>query len=257
VKTRYNVRLADGAFIALKPSVLIAADGGAGAGGGGGGGMPGMGGQATMLQALLAQLLGGGAAGLLPAGVPPEAFGGVALVVMFALPKLLGVGLMQSALVCVLLGGAGLSVAGGKGARGALANGRQMLARFCAQASQVTGRPISATQVSVFLLACVGLLWRMLSASPPAAAGDARIAAYTKGFNDGQAGSAFDPISDSAGGSSSSRFGIGSLFNIAIAGSMLKQWLGSPPSLQNLMDNGRRANPMQLMMLVQIISSLF
>jgi hypothetical protein len=47
-----------------------------------------------------------------------------------------------------------------------------------------------------------------------------------------------------------------SQLNLAMAGSMVANWAGRPPSLANLMANARQANPMQLMILFQIVSSL-
>ena len=41
-----------------------------------------------------------------------------------------------------------------------------------------------------------------------------------------------------------------------MAGSMLYQWAGTPPSVENLIANARNANPMQLLILFQIVSSL-
>ena len=132
-KGSYNVKLdAGGAFMSLKPMSMTAADGGAGAGGGGGmpgfggggmpgfgGGMPGMGGggaQAAMLQQLLARLGAGGIPGL--AGVPPQALGVGAMLVLFVLPKMLGIGMMQAALVGGLGGLTLLGAAGGNGLGG-------------------------------------------------------------------------------------------------------------------------------------------
>lgn len=42
----------------------------------------------------------------------------------------------------------------------------------------------------------------------------------------------------------------------AVAGSMIYQWGGQPFSVENLMANARNANPMQLLILFQIVSSL-
>jgi tetrahydromethanopterin S-methyltransferase subunit F len=112
----------------------------------------------------------------------------------------------------------------------------------------------------VLLLAALALLWRWVAPSAAAPPGASGYVAYSKGYRDGLAGREFEPIADVASGGSSSGgggFGIGSLFNLLLVGSMLKQWAGTPPSLQNLLANARGANPMQLMLLFRIVSSLF
>ena len=42
-----------------------------------------------------------------------------------------------------------------------------------------------------------------------------------------------------------------------MVGSMLMQMAGSPPSVQNLMANAKHMNPMQMIILVQVLSGLF
>ena len=85
--------------------------------------------------------------------------------------------------------------------------------------------------------------------------------AYAKGYRDGQSGKRFEPISDptSGGGSSSSSggFGISKLFSLLMVGSMVMQMAGRPPSVENLMANARNMGPMQIMILMNVLSSLF
>jgi len=91
--------------------------------------------------------------------------------------------------------------------------------------------------------------------------GEAGFAAYSKGFRDGQANRKFDPIVDppdeAAAASKSSSWGIGSLFSLMMVGSMLMQMAGQPPSVANLMANARNMGPMQAMILLNVLSSLF
>ena len=83
-----------------------------------------------------------------------------------------------------------------------------------------------------------------------------------KAIKTARRGRRFDPISDpdtgsgrSSGGGSS--WGIGSILNLVMVGSMLMQMAGSPPSVQNLMANAKHMNPMQMIILVQVLSGLF
>lgn len=284
-KGRYNVKLdGSGDLMSLKPANLMAADGGAGApgsgmpggfggmpGGFGGmpdmGGMPGMGGgaaQAAMMQQLLARLFGGAGIPALPAGVTPQTLGGLAMLVFFVLPKLLGIGMLQSALIGGIGGFTLLGAAGGKGVGGIVANGRQIVRSFGGTISRVSGRPVSDAQAALFMAAAVYLLWTYVFASGGSngVGSDAApsYAAYRKGYEDGKAGKPYAPISDevvaSSGSGRSSGWGIGSLLNMMMAGSMLYQWAGTPPSVENLIANARNANPMQLLILFQIVSSL-
>ena len=161
-KGRYNVKLASGAFMALKPASVVADPEAPlpGTGGmpgmGGMGGMPGMGGMGGMpgmmggLLALLAKLMGGmGTAGGLPGGVSPK--GAImmgAMLVFYVLPRL-GLGVPQA----VILGGLGLFVyrngSDGKGVAGVIAGCHLALGNVGAFASRATGRPVSSTQAGV------------------------------------------------------------------------------------------------------------
>ena len=243
-KGRYNVKLdANNSFMSLKPANLTAADGGAGAPGSGMpgfggvpgmGGMPGMGGRGAMgmlLQQLMAKYFAGGAPNL-PAGLTPAHLGGGAFLVLFVLPRLLGIGMMQSALLGGLGGFTLLGAAGGNGASGVVANGRKVVRGFGGLVSRASGRPVSDAQAALFMAAAVFLLWKYVLSSGSGSGGgifggggasddssDA-YAAYTKGYNDGKRNKEFAPISDAPAGNSaggSSKWGIGSLFNMMSA----------------------------------------
>ena len=284
-KGRYNCKLdATGGMMALKPANLTAADGGAGAGGGGmpgmggmpgfGGGMPGGmggmpgmggGGMAAMLAPLLAKLFGAGGAPQLPGGLSPQQLGIGLMLIVFVLPRMLGIGMMP----LLLLGGAGgfvyVNAKDGQGPRGMLAAGKRVVHNVGEQIGRATGRPVSDAQALMLLAAGIFLLYRSgwLSLSSSSATDDGEApgyAAYSKGYQDGQAGRRFDPISDpdtGSGRSSSSSWGIGSILNLVMVGSMLMQMAGSPPSVQNLMANAKHMNPMQMIILVQVLSGLF
>lgn len=275
---RYNVRLESngGGMMALKPTSLKAADEGAGGTGGVpnfggmpgfGGGTPGMagfgrGGAAAALLPLLQRLMGG-------QGIPPGAmrYLGIAAFVLFVVLPRLGIGFMPA----LLLGGAGFYVyqsaaRHGGGRAGIVAAGREVCQQVGTVVGRATGRAVSNAQAAMLVVAAAFLAYRYLFASGGAtlAGGESEpsYAAYSKGFRDGQAGNRYAPISDapqgvpaaSAGGS---KWGIGSLLNLAMAGSMIFQ-LGQEPgggwSVQALMANARHANPMQLIMLVSILS---
>jgi hypothetical protein len=274
-KGRYNVKLDAGdAFMALRPGSLVPVGRPTeddATRGGGFGGMPGMGGmgggaQAAMLQALIARLVASASTSL-PAGLDARALGVGVVGCAFMLPRVLGIGVLQSLLLGGLGGFALIGARGGGGVRGVAANARALVSKFGGAVSRVSGRPVSDPQAGVLLVATLFLAWKYALA--PAAVGAdggaagyaGEYAAYQKGYNDGQARATYSPIKDEGGGrgrsSGAGGFGIGSLFNMALAGSMLYQWAGTPPSLENLMANARNANPMQLMMLFQILSSLF
>lgn len=78
---------------------------------------------------------------------------------------------------------------------------------------------------------------------------------------DGKRGREFDPISDdvssSSGGGGGGGFGIGKLFSLFMAGSMVYQMGGQPFSLETLLGNLKSMQPMQMIMLFSIVSGLF
>ena len=287
-KGRYNVKLDSGTFMALKPVALKPADGGTGGGGGmpgmggfgGMGGMPGMGGFGSMggmpgglgrgaLPAMLAQLL----ARLQGGGISPAALGMGALALFFVLPSL-GIGMAPA----LLLGGLGLfayrSASDGRGVGGVVEAARRVVGQVSAGVSRATGRPVSDKQAALLLVGCLFLMYRYFFS--PGSSGSSggsffggggdeeSFEAYTKGYRDGQAGKKFAPVSDAparAAERTSSRWGLSSLLSLGMAGSMLWQ-MGTgngqqPFSLPNLLANARHANPMNLIMLVSILSNLF
>ena len=300
-KGRYNVRLQSNETILLKPSNLTAADsGGGGSGGGGmpgfggggmpgfgGGGMPGFGGagmpgmgaggaQAAALQALLAQLkqkLN------LPPGVTPGHLGIALVAVLFVMPRVLGIGMLQS----MLLGGAGAFIfvsaqSSEGGVSGVLSAGRRAVGQVGAALTRATGRPVTEKQAMVFVFGMLFLLWKfVLGSSSPSSGGGffgfggdehdqqkQGYAAYSKGYRDGQKGKPYDPIADFAAPTSDKGggggFGIGKLFSLAMVGSMVYQMGcpgGQPFSMANVVANARNANPMQLVMMLSMASSLF
>jgi hypothetical protein len=246
-KGRYNVKLdADAKIMSLKPASLDAADGGAGGGSGGAGGMPGFGGgmpgfggmpgmghggpQAAMLQQLLARLFGGGGGGIPGlAGVPPQALGVGVMLIMFVLPRLLGIGMLQAALIGGLGGFTLLGASGGQGVSGVRTNALRIVRGVGNGISRATGRPLSDGQAALFLAAALYLVWKYLLSSGEGSGGGSggggffggsdptpSYAAYRKGYEDGKKGRSYDPVADapvgnSGGSSSSSRWGIGSL----------------------------------------------
>ena len=271
--------------MALRPSCLIAADrpgerpgvGGSGwPGMGGGGGMPGMGGMPGGmggmpggmggLAAMLSQMLGaGGMPRSLPGGLKPQHLGVAALAVLYVLPKL-GFGMWQ----LLLLGGAGVFVhrnaSGGRGVAGVLTAGREALGKVSASLSRATGgRAFSLPQTAMLLAAACYLVYKYYLAgggdSGSGGGGGARgYAAYSKGYADGKADKPYDPIADEIATSSSSTgggWGVGKLFNLAIAGSMVYQMGGQPWSVDNLVASARTMSPINMIMLFNIVSGLF
>ena len=65
------------------------------------------------------------------------------------------------------------------------------------------------------------------------------------------------PSTSAAASSGSSGFGIGKMLNVAMAGSMLYQMGGQPWSVEGLLGNLRHMQPMQMMILFSMVSSLF
>ena len=146
--------------------------------------------------------------------------------------------------------------------------GRSVLQKVGTAVGSATGRPISDTQAFVMLLAVGFLVFRYIL-FPSGGGGSGSFfggaeepegyAAYSKGYRDGQAGARFEPIVDpsaSSSSSSGSSWGIGKLFNLMIAGSMLMRMAGQPPSVENFMMGLRNIGPMEGIMLFQIVSSL-
>ena len=277
-KGRYNVRMeGSGQFMALKPINLLAdRSGGGGIPGMGdsmpgmGGGMPGMGGMGGGgLAALLAQLMqqfnsgGGGIRPQLPFGLTPQQAGMGAMALMFAL-RYAGLGMMQA----LMLGGAGLGAA--KVAQSG--QGAELLGRAGTALGRVTGRPVTNLQAGVVLAALAFFGLRSLGvfggASLGGVGGDggaasSGYAAYTKGYQDAKANNPFDPISDAGsggygdGGGGGSGFGIGKMINLAMAGSMLYRLGGQPWSPANFAANLKQQNPLNLIMMFSMLSSLF
>jgi len=98
--------------------------------------------------------------------------------------------------------------------------------------------------------------------SPPSAT----YAAYTKGFQDGKSGADFDPIADSPtiveqAPSSGGGWGIGKLMSLVMAGTMVYQLGGggggAPWSIEAVLANARNMNPMNLMVMLNLLSGLF
>lgn len=263
---------------------------------GGFGGMPGMGGggggaQAAMLQMMLQQLkerLN------LPPGVTPQHLGIGLVISIFVTPRVLGIGTMQSLL---LGGAGGfVYVSAQSSEKGGLAGiretGQKVVSQIGQLVSRASGQPVSDRQAGVFLIGILFLLWKfVLAPSTPSGGGgglgssglgggsggfgsffgggggtsrqDAQgYAAYSKGYRDGQQGKPYDPIADlpdpvATKSSSGGGFGLSSMFSLMMVGSMVMQMGGRPFNLQTLMHNVRNANPMQLIMMVSMLSSLF
>ena len=232
------------------------------------GGMPGMGrmpGMGGGLPALLASLFSGAGAGgmpRLPGGITPQQAGMGAIALFFILPRL-GIGMIPM----LLLGGAGAfvykSASDGKGARGVLTAGREVLDKVGGAIGRATGSAVSASQTLALLAAALFLVYRYVLSSDRSggAAGgfaDGGYSAYSKGFQDGQNGNPYEPIADPApSGGGGGGWGIGKLFNLAMAGSMVYQMGGQPWSLPALVANARTMNPMNMMIMFQLLSSIF
>ena len=276
-KGRYNVRLeSSGEFMALKPVNILAessADSASGSGPGAGeqfrmpgmgSGMPGMGaGMPSVggLAALLAQLMGKGG---LPTGMSKQqlAMGAVAVLMM-----LRTVGLSRL-LPFALLGG-GAYIATRRPAA------RDFLQKVASAVGRLSGRPVSEAQTAVLLVGLLGVVYYVwFGGGDSSGAGgffsadDAETyAAYTKGYQDGKRGAPFEPIADvqsragSSEPSSGSGWGLGKLMSLGMAGMMIYQLggggSGQPWSAQAAMANARNMNPMNVLILVNMLSGLF
>jgi len=280
-KGRYTVRLDAGPTMALRPSNLTAdgsADGGGGGGSGGmsgfGGGMPGFGGggmpagaAAQAAQAAKARLQA-----MLPPGVSPAQAGVAMLLLLYVAPRVLGL-----PLPLVLCGGGAAafvyqSARSGGGARGVADGLRRGVSRAAAAAEAATGQRVSEAQAAALLLAGGYMLWRFVLRPSGAGAGrgggeggfgDIEFAAYDKGWNDALEKRKYAPVLDPAAAeprASSSRWGLGSLFQLAMAGTLIYQMGapgGQPWSAANAIAGARNMNPMTLVFLLNMLSGLF
>ena len=234
-----------------------------------GGGMPGMGGGglAAMLAQLMQQFNSGGGGGMpqLPFGLTPQQLGMGAVVLFFAM-RTAGLGLMQ----VLAIGGVGLGAA--KAAQGG--KGAELLGRASGALGRVTGRPVTNLQAGVVLAALAFFGLRSLGVFSSVSQGvgggggaSSSYAAYTKGYQDARADRPFDPISDvssggghgsdGGGGDGGSGFGIGKMLNLAMCGSMLYRLGGQPWSPANFAANLKQQNPLNLIMMFSMVSSIF
>lgn len=267
-KSRYMVQLDSGAVLSLKPACLTAEPGqhqDAGPGGGfGRGGMPGM---PPGMEDIFRRF-GAGGMPALPAGLKPAHLGLALMAAYMFLPRVLSsLGLSGGRLVLVALGAVVVYfVRVDGGVHRLRARVRSSLGTAAAAATRATGSPVSEAQAA-FAIGAIFLfvLWRYGFSSSTAAEGSGgggAYAAYTKGYNDGRGGLSFEPIEDvastaSAGGSS---WGIGSLLKLAMAGGLIYQMgapAGQPWSVDKLMANMRNMNPMNMIFLMNMLSSFF
>ena len=215
----------------------------------------------------------------LPGGMTPGQAGMAAMVSLFVLPRMLGIGMMPILLVGGVGGFVWHSSRDGQGARGVLLAGRKAVGKLGQSIGSATGRPVSDAQAAFLLVVGIALVYRYVLSSGPSSsssassglgggmfgggassANDDLFPAYTKGYEDGKAGKAFRPTNDPVSegkASKSGGFGIGSLFSLMMVGGMLMQMAGSPPSVENLMMNARNMGPMQIMILFNMVSGLF
>jgi hypothetical protein len=275
-KGRYNVKLdSTGGMTALKPANLAAADGAGGpsVGGANSGGFP-FGGRmpsgTAALPALLARLFGamGGVGDALPGGLTPRSLCTGAIAAFFVLPRALGLSVTQSLMLVGLGGFLAVSLNGESNAEGIKGRLKGVVGSVRSAVGRVSGRPISEAQAALFLVAALVLVWKYALApsfgsgdgEPGGRGADSRgYGAYSKGYNDGRKSLPFDPITDSHSEpqQQKSSWGISSLFSLMMAGSMLMQMAGRPPSFETLIANLKHANPMQLVMLFSVFSNLF
>ncbi|KAL1529539.1 hypothetical protein AB1Y20_000484 [Prymnesium parvum] len=275
-KGRYNVRLDSGEISALKPANLRAvpesdsSSGFSGAGGmpgmGGMSGMAGMGGMGSLFSLLSRMLQQGGAGGM--RGLTPQQLGMGALAV-FMLLRMSGINLLS--LPGMILAGAGAFVyqqhRSGGGTRSMLTSARSAAKSFGTFLSGVTGFPVSETQAFVIIASLIFLCYRYLlsDGGVPSSAASERYEAYTKGFQDGSSGAKFDPIRDipddgKYASANSEGFGLSKMMSIVMVGSMIYQLGGGGSatswSFQNVLANARNMNPLNLMIVLNMLSGL-
>ena len=132
---------------------------------------------------------------------------------------------------------------------GVMAATKSILDKMSGAISRTSGRPISTSQTTLLIVVAFYLIYRyVLTGTGVDAEGGGAYRAYTKGYNDGKHNRPFDAIEDvapavSGGGGG---FGIGKLFSVAMAGSMIYQLGGQPFSLDNVVANARNMNPMNM-----------
>jgi len=115
-------------------------------------------------------------------------------------------------------------------------------------------------QTLVLLAGAAFLLYRYglsTGGDGTADAGRNGYTAYSKGYRDAQRGDPYDPIADEPLSSSNvgGGWGLGKLFNLAMAGSMVYQLGGQPWSVDNIWANARNMNPVNMIIMVQMLSS--
>lgn len=211
--------------------------------------------------------VGGGMPSL--GGLAPQQLG-MGAVGVFMLLRMLGVSLFSP--VTLLLGGLGYAAYQQRadGLNGMVASGRSAAKRMGEVLGRTTGRPVSEMQAMVLVAGLVFLAYRYLlggggSVDGTHSSASERYAAYTKGFQDGKAGALFDPISDApvsdTGSSvSSGGFSFSKMMSLIMVGSMVYQMggggSGAPWNINNVLANARNMNPLNLLIMLNMLSGL-